>query len=376
MFSALFLDCNQFVLSFSTDIRYNRGTISIHFSEEGFSLFTCNIKKHFQSLITVGLLMLVLFGCSDLTVGLTPDDTSPDPTGQSVSASPTEPLPSPPPPTDPTQPSTAPTQPTEPDTQPSTAPTQSQPTETQTQPIETQTQPTEVQTEPTEPLPTLPIATNPVDPQPDNATGDKVIYLTFDDGPGIYTPALLDILEKYNVKVTFFVVGSSKLDYLDEIAQAGHSIGIHSNTHRYDQVYTDTDAFWSDFYALEDKIFQRTGIHTKLHRFPGGSSNTTSQKYCKGIMSTLVQEMKEKGYFYFDWNVDSNDAGGATTPGEVYHNVITAVQNKTTSVVLMHDVKPYTVEAIESIIRWGLENGYVFLPLSESSPEVHHTVRN
>ena len=335
-------------------------------------------------LIAATVLCLLFYGAdssqpSDTTAGTTAQTT---PTPVSSDPAPTEPSdPTQPavdptePPTDPTEPSSAPTEPPETQTQP----TQTEPSESQTQPPETQpseTQPKATETQPTEPLPTLPPDTSPVDPQPDNAAGEKIIYLTFDDGPGKYTPQLLEILEKYNVKATFFVVGSAKLEYLDDIAQAGHAIGIHTDTHRLNEIYASTDAFWKDFYAIEDKIFQHTGIHTKLHRFPGGSSNSASKKYCKGIMSKLVKEVEENGYHYFDWNVDSNDAGGATTAGEVYHNVITAVEKKTVSVVLMHDVKAFTVEAVESILRWGLENGYVFKPLDETSPGAHHTVRN
>ena len=224
--------------------------------------------------------------------------------------------------------------------------------------------------------PTEPQVTQPQATQPNTNQADKVIYLTFDDGPGSRTPELLAVLEKYNVKVTFFVMGDSCLEYLDDIAAAGHAIGIHTYSHKYDEIYSSTDAFWEDFYKMDSIIYERTGIHTNLHRFPGGSSNTISKKLCPGIMTQLAQEIQDKGYYYFDWNVDSDDAGSATTADEVYQNVISGLKKTGHSVVLMHDVKSYTVDAVEQIIQWGLQNGYTFQALDENTPVTHHTLRN
>ena len=221
---------------------------------------------------------------------------------------------------------------------------------------------------PTEP-PTKP--TNPSTPQ----TG-KVIYLTFDDGPGPRTPELLAILEKYNVKVTFFVMGDSRLEYLDDIAAAGHAIGIHTYSHKYAEIYKSTDAFWADFNKMEQIIYDRTGIHTNLHRFPGGSSNTVS-RICPGIITKLAKEIQNKGYYYFDWNVDSKDAETTTTTADqVYNNVISTLKKSGHSVVLMHDVKSFTIDAVERIIQWGLQNGYTFAAIDENTPVTHHTIKN
>ena len=210
---------------------------------------------------------------------------------------------------------------------------------------------------------------------PDNPT-DKVIYLTFDDGPGTDTMELLSVLKKYNVKVTFFVVGTACLEYLDDIAAAGHTIGLHSNTHNYSKIYKSKTAFFEDLYALQDKVYEYCGVRSWIYRFPGGSSNSVSKKYCTGIMTTLVDAVEEAGFTYFDWNVDSNDAGGAKTANQVYKNVISGVKGRRSSVVLQHDVKSFSVNAVEKIIQWGLANGYTFLPLDENSPTAHHSVNN
>lgn len=206
--------------------------------------------------------------------------------------------------------------------------------------------------------------------------GEKVIYLTFDDGPSSYTPKLLEVLKQYNVKATFFVVGTSAIEHLDDIAAGGHSIGIHSNTHDFSDIYTSEDAYFADLNALREKIYDRTGIYTTLVRFPGGSSNTVSGNYCEGIMTQLSQALTDMGYQYFDWNVDSKDAGGAKTADEVFQNVINGVQNHDFSIVLQHDIKQFSVEAVEQIIQWGLANGYTFLPLDSTSPTVHHRINN
>ncbi len=207
-----------------------------------------------------------------------------------------------------------------------------------------------------------------------NPTGG-VIYLTFDDGPSQHTLRLLDVLRKYNAKATFFVVGNKAIQYLDEIVAGGHAIAIHSDTHDYNKIYASEDAFFKDLYAIQDKIFQRTGVKTTLMRFPGGSSNMVS-RFNPGIMTRLTKAVEAQGFQYFDWNVDSKDAGGAKTADEVYRNVINGVKSKKASVVLQHDIHGYSVDAVERIIQWGLANGYTFEALTPSSPTAHHPVNN
>ena len=203
----------------------------------------------------------------------------------------------------------------------------------------------------------------------------KVIYLTFDDGPGPYTMDLLKVLEKYNVKATFFVIGSGYDDVIREIVKAGHSIGIHSVSHEYKRIYASSDAYFQDLLTMQKRIRDLTGVETWLMRFPGGSSNTVSC-FNPGIMTYLTQAVQDNGFQYFDWNVDSNDAGGAKKAEEVFENVKAGVQNRSVSIVLQHDVKGFSVDAVEKIIRWALDNGYQFLPLDMSSPCAHHGVNN
>ena len=207
----------------------------------------------------------------------------------------------------------------------------------------------------------------------------KVIYLTFDDGPSNHTPQLLETLEKYGAKATFFVCNTGRLDLLDDIAKGGHALAIHTMSHRYDQIYASEAAYFKDLTGMRELIKKYSGVDTTLMRFPGGSSNSISKNYCPGIMTTLTKRVVEEGYYYFDWHVDSNDAGGAKTSDKIAENVITGIQNRPKStqlVVLQHDIYQASVEAVEQILIWGLENGYTFLALDEESSGAHHPVYN
>ena len=207
----------------------------------------------------------------------------------------------------------------------------------------------------------------------------KTIYLTFDDGPSQYTDGLLDVLSRYGAKATFFVTNLDP-DYVDCIGRAyseGHAIGVHTLTHDYYQIYKNDQAFYDDFLAMEEIIYQQTGSYTRLFRFPGGSSNTVSRNYNYGIMTRLVKSMTDMGYVYFDWNVDSGDAlGGAKSSYDVANNVAAGCLEHTASVVLQHDTKGFSVQAVENILRWGRNNGYVFKALDESCYTAHHGLAN
>lgn len=209
---------------------------------------------------------------------------------------------------------------------------------------------------------------------PETSPEGKNIYLTFDDGPSQFTPKLLDVLKKYNVKVTFFVTNQNT-DLIAREFNEGHSVGIHTACHVYNEIYKSEEAYFADLNKMGDIIAQKTGKRTTLMRFPGGSSNMVS-KFNPGIMTRLTKAVTDSGYQYFDWNVSSSDAGGANTSQQVFQNVVNGCSGKKNSVVLQHDTKEFSVDAVEQIITWGLSNGYTFLPLSPDSPGAHHGVNN
>lgn len=204
----------------------------------------------------------------------------------------------------------------------------------------------------------------------------KVIYLTFDDGPSAHTARLLDVLDLYGVKATFFVVNTGYMHLLPRMAAAGHTIAMHTYTHKYDKVYASDEAYFNDLYAIQNVINAYTGQMPTLLRFPGGSSNTVSRKYCPGIMSRVSQTLTEMGYHYFDWNVDSRDASTGKSKQAVINNVIGGCKNKNYSVVLQHDIFGFSVDAVETIIQWGLANGYTFMALDPTSPTTHQSINN
>ena len=206
----------------------------------------------------------------------------------------------------------------------------------------------------------------------------KVIYLTFDDGPSPNTDKILNILAKYNVKGTFFVTGNdASFRYLiARVAKEGHTVGLHTYTHQY-SIYSSEDTYFADLNSVKDMVKQLTGIDARHIRFAGGSSNTVSRKYNRGIMSRLVKDVQNRGFRYYDWNVSSGDAAGNLVPKN------SIVANSTASranhiCLLMHDSRPKvsTVEALPSIIEHYKKLGYTFLPISDSTPVFHHGVNN
>lgn len=222
----------------------------------------------------------------------------------------------------------------------------------------------------------------PVDMPESKSPSKPTIYLTFDDGPGPYTEELLGILKKYNVKVTFFVTDQFP-DYLDVISKeyaAGHTVAIHTYSHKYSEIYSGVEEYCADFNRMRDTIIELTGSETNLFRFPGGTSNTESRNYCKGIMTVLSQAMPAMGYKAFDWNVDSGDASTARNPDSVFNNVTSGIEYNINTfgyaVVLQHDIKEYSVHAVEDIILWGKQNGYTFAALDITSPRAWHNPAN
>ncbi len=207
----------------------------------------------------------------------------------------------------------------------------------------------------------------------------KVCYLTFDDGPSDNTLKNLETLKKYNAKATFFVIGSAKLDYLKNISDGGHAIGLHSGCHEYQKIYSSTDAYFNDLNDISSKVKSITGKDVKIIRFPGGSSNTVSAKYCSGIMSTLTKEVENRGYRFFDWNISSGDADSKPkTAEQIANNVISGCQGKNSVCVLMHDTaaKNSTVEALPRILE-GLKNqGFSFESLDVHCEGFHQKVNN
>ena len=212
-------------------------------------------------------------------------------------------------------------------------------------------------------------------PQARRPDGRRVCYLTFDDGPSDKTLEILDILGKYRVKATFFVIESGNIEYVKKIYEAGHTIGLHTASHDYSVIYSGEEMFYRDITELSDKIYELIGVRPTLLRFPGGSSNTVSRNYCRGIMTRLVKTVGGRGYSYFDWNISSGDAENPT-PSYTYirNRVLTSAADKNSACILMHDSadKASTVQALPEIIEGMLRMGYSIEPLKSDTYGYHH----
>lgn len=204
------------------------------------------------------------------------------------------------------------------------------------------------------------------------------IYLTFDDGPREgTTDVILDILKEENVKATFFVTNTGP-DYLIKRAyDEGHTIALHTATHDYAIVYNSVDSYFSDLASVSDRVKRITGEESKIIRFPGGSSNTISRRYSEGIMSILTKEVLEKGYRYYDWNLSSGDASSSkVSSSDIYNNVVSNLSKNRINMVLMHDIKVHTRDALRDIIHYAKDNGYTFDKITNSTEMITQRVNN
>ena len=210
-----------------------------------------------------------------------------------------------------------------------------------------------------------------------NYYGNGNIYLTFDDGPSYITNRILDILDEENVRATFFVTSAN--ESVKRAYNSGHAIALHTSCHNYGYIYSSVDNYFDDLNTVSDEVYNAIGIRPNIIRFPGGSSNTVSKKYSKGIMSYLTMEVVKRGYIYFDWNVSSGDAGGdINNSKKIYYNVVNNLSHNKTNVVLMHDSAGHeaTANALRDIISFGKEYGYSFKTITKDTPVVVHSVNN
>lgn len=212
-------------------------------------------------------------------------------------------------------------------------------------------------------------------PKPKPSTG-KTVYLTFDDGPSRYTPEILDVLDKYGVKATFFVINGRYNSTMKDIVDRGHQIGLHTYSHDYKKIYSSDTAYFNDLQKIHDVVLKETGVDCSIIRFPGGSSNTVSRNYSKGIMSRITKAVGEKGYVYFDWNCSNGDADGANTVQKQLNYCSQFPKSASRIIVLMHDTKKTTLEALPKIIEYYQSCGMTFDILTPFTTPIHHNVLN
>ena len=205
----------------------------------------------------------------------------------------------------------------------------------------------------------------------------KRVYLTFDDGPSIYTGQILDVLAANNVKATFFVIGRDKeyYDYYRRIVDEGHTIGMHSYSHVYQDVYASVESFGNEIEQLNQLIYDVTGVKSSIFRFPGGSSNNVAPLPIQDYIAYL----NEHDINYYDWNALNGDAvTSGLTPEQLVSNIMNDVENNRDSIVLMHDLQTThtTVESLQLLIDTLKSKGYEMLPISEETPLIQHVSCN
>jgi peptidoglycan/xylan/chitin deacetylase (PgdA/CDA1 family) len=213
----------------------------------------------------------------------------------------------------------------------------------------------------------------------DEPVENKVVYLTFDDGPMKTTIPVLDILKEYDVKATFFVNGlrassdeanDLKLELYERIVAEGHALGNHTYSHDYKKIYESPEAYLEDFFELEDLIYELTGSYTGIMRFPGGSNNSIGDRY---TTTQIVDAMHDMGYAVFDWNVMDYDTENPTLT-QMRDYVINGVHNASKKdspiIVLYHDTHYGHQTTLPQVIEQLQSEGYVFKTLTSESAEV------
>lgn len=206
---------------------------------------------------------------------------------------------------------------------------------------------------------------------------DKTVYITFDDGPSARTDEILEILDEYNIKATFFVVPTASTaceERLKAIAAAGHTIGIHTSSHVYNTIYASVDNFLDDFYKAWSLVYKYTGIKCDIFRFPGGSINS----YNRLIYQPLIAEMTRRGFVYYDWNTSGDDSAGQKTAEGIFNMTVQTAGSQKKVVLLLHDnsTKQATVEALPKIIEHFKNKGYSFAALTQKIKPVTYGYRS
>lgn len=201
------------------------------------------------------------------------------------------------------------------------------------------------------------------------ATNEKVVHLTFDDGPSQYTGQVLEALDVYGMKATFFVTYTDKPElqsYYQEIVNRGHTLAIHTASHEYKTIYASVENYLEDFYKVYQLVSEKTGVKPTIFRFPGGSTSLNSH----AAGPEIAKEMESRGFVYFDWNVSCGDGSNRATQESVLQSIIDGVSKHQDSVVLMHDTRVPTVTILPEVLKQLVEMGCKFEPLNQDSRQV------
>lgn len=196
-------------------------------------------------------------------------------------------------------------------------------------------------------------------------SNEKIAYLTFDDGPSLnITPQILNILNQYEIKATFFLLGRNVARYPELVKQeydSKHYLANHGYSHSYDTIYSNPQMVLDEYTRTEQLIRDSIGIQeysSHLFRFPGGSGG---KKYST-VKAQAKQLLSDNDILYIDWNSLTNDSVGKPTKESIMNNLISTVGTKNSIVVLMHDAssKQLTADMLPQVLDYLIEQGYTF----------------
>lgn len=199
---------------------------------------------------------------------------------------------------------------------------------------------------------------------------EKVVFLTFDDGPSRNTVKILDTLAEYHAQATFFVIGEHLTEGGVEIAkralEEGHMLGLHTQTHQYDKIYHSVSSFLEDYDKLASRFVEVFGECPGIFRFPGGSYSA----YINPIREELREELERRGFLGYDWNVSGEDAVGTPTAASIKKNIFDTVYEQEKPIILLHDspCSNLTAEVLPDILKRLTEEGYTFMTLQYRKP--------
>lgn len=204
----------------------------------------------------------------------------------------------------------------------------------------------------------------------EQALPEKVVFLTFDDGPSRNTIKILDTLKKYDVPATFFLIGENLTENGTEIAKRalaeGHMLGMHTETHEYDKIYRSVEAFLADYDKLAARFTEEFGECPAVFRFPGGSYSA----YINPIKKELKGELERRGFLCYDWNVSGEDSVGTPTATSIKKNIFDTIEGQKLPIVLLHDspCSNLTAEVLPEILERLIAEGYEFRTLQYRKP--------
>ncbi|MBK5240702.1 MAG: polysaccharide deacetylase [Clostridium sp.] len=201
----------------------------------------------------------------------------------------------------------------------------------------------------------------------------KVIYLTFDDGPSILTDKVLDILKENDVKATFFIIGNQINGFEEVIKRThndGHSIGLHTYTHKFKRIYSSRDMFIKEMLDCRNEIYRLTGISPNIIRFPGGSS--------KRLTNSYLNTLHSYNFKIYDWNMVTSDGiNSNTSPNRIYRDATEGNEKLSPIILLLHCdyMHKNSCKALPNIIKYYKEKGYEFKIISEDTPELYFPIK-